>query len=430
MHYNNLNAVPCKAQSGQRPYGAILRRMASPSSISASHASLILGRIYDAALDFDKWRYALAAIREVLRVNNVIVVLRPGTATSPGLSLVFHDNLHEYADPFSTPEFLGPFDGVAPGEVITIADLFSDGQWQACPFYRKHCQPIDVYDVMLLDLRSRDGSTFRIRLTRPERAERFGREEKELLGLLAPHLMRAFEMQMMLERSELLHAQHVEVCDRMGVATFILDKKGNVLQHNKSARELLSGMDGLGLVNGRLIATDPASHRELLRLIHEALGRCDSVGAPLISNVMPVVRPSGKSKLVLFVQSLPTAKLRSGRHRPAVTVFVRDPAFRTEAPVAVAQRLYKLTQAETALVLELVNGLTLGEASQRLGIRQSTARAQLRSVFTKTGTQKQTALMRMILNSMVPPGDGGQLRAADAPGPASGHRSQARILVN
>jgi DNA-binding CsgD family transcriptional regulator len=392
--------------------------------------ALILGHIYDAALDFNKWRHALAEIREVLRANNVILILRPGTARSPGLSLVFREDLYEYADPFANSEFLSPFDAVPPGEVVTIADLFPEEQWLASPFYRKHCEPADVHDIMLLDLRLRDGSTYRIRITRPERAQRFDREDRQLLALLAPHLRRAFEMQTMFERTELLHAQYVEVCDRMGVATFILDTKGNVLQHNKSACELLGGLDGLSIVNGRLIATDAASNRELLRLINEALDRCDSVGAPLISNVMPVVRPSGKSNLVLFVQSLPTARLRSGRHRPAVTIFVRDPAFRTEAPVAIAQRLYKLTPAETGLVLELVNGLSLCEASKRRGIRQSTARTQLRSIFAKTGTQKQTELMRMILNSMVPPGDGGQLRAANAPGPAPGQGSHARMSVN
>jgi DNA-binding CsgD family transcriptional regulator/PAS domain-containing protein len=392
--------------------------------------ALILGHIYDAALDFNKWRHALAEIREVLRANNVILILRPGTAKSPGLSLVFREDLYEYADPFANSEFLSPFDAVPPGEVVTIADLFPEEQWLASPFYRKHCEPADVHDIMLLDLRLRDGSTYRIRITRPERAQRFDREDRQLLALLAPHLRRAFEMQTMFERTELLHAQYVEVCDRMGVATFILDTKGNVLQHNKSACELLGGLDGLSIVNGRLIATDAASNRELLRLINEALDRCDSVGAPLISNVMPVARPSGKSNLVLFVQSLPTARLRSGRHRPAVTIFVRDPAFRTEAPVAIAQRLYKLTPAETGLVLELVNGLSLCEASKRRGIRPSTARAQLRSIFAKTGTQKQTELMRMILNSMVPPGDGGQLRMASAPGPAPGQGSHARMSVN
>jgi DNA-binding CsgD family transcriptional regulator len=404
--------------------------MTQSSGICASRTALILGHIYDAALDFNKWRPALAEIRDVFCANNVILIMRPGTARSPGLSLVFRDDLYEYADPFANSEFLSPFDTVVPGEVMTIADLLSDEQWLSSPFYCKHCEPSDVYDVMLLDVCLRDGSTYRIRITRPERAERFGLEDKQLLTLLAPHFRRAFEMQTLFERTELLHAQYVEVCDRMGVSTFILDTKGNVLQHNKSACGLLGGLDGLALVNGRLTATDATSNEELRRLIDEALDRCDSVGAPLISNVMPVVRPSGKSNLVLFVQSLPTARLRSGRHRPAVTVFVRDPAFRTEAPVAVAQRLYKLTPAETALVLELVNGLSLCEASERRGIRQTTARAQLRSIFAKTGTQKQTELMRMILNSMVPPGDGGQLRTANAPGPAPGQGSQARMLVN
>jgi hypothetical protein len=107
--------------------------MTQSSGISAARTALILGYIYDAALDFNKWRHALAEIREVLRANNVILILRPGTARSPGLSLVFREDLYEYADPFSNSEFLSPFDAVASGEVTTIADLLSDEQWLASP---------------------------------------------------------------------------------------------------------------------------------------------------------------------------------------------------------------------------------------------------------------------------------------------------------
>ena len=75
--------------------------MTQSSSLCASRMALILGHIYEAALDFNKWRHALAEIREILRANNVILILRPGTARSPGLSLVFREDLYEYADPFA-----------------------------------------------------------------------------------------------------------------------------------------------------------------------------------------------------------------------------------------------------------------------------------------------------------------------------------------
>jgi DNA-binding CsgD family transcriptional regulator len=63
--------------------------------------------------------------------------------------------------------------------------------------------------------------------------------------------------------------------------------------------------------------------------------------------------------------------------------------------------LYNLTPAETALALELANGLSLEEASEKLSIRRNTARAHLRSIFSKTGVRRQTELVRIMLNSVV-----------------------------
>ena len=394
--------------------------------VSSAVLGSILGQIYDAALDYGKWRDALREIRDVLRANNVIIILRPGTFNSPGLSLIFTDELYEYADLLTSTTYPTPLDTAAPEQVTTIADVLTDKQWHESTFYRKLCEPTNVYDIMFVDFRLRDGSAQRIRITRPKETGRFTREDREFLSLLAPHLKRAIEMQVMLEQSELVHAQYVEACDRMGIATLILDTKGKLLQHNKSAETLLHENDGLSIVNDHLEASHNNSNRELRRLLSEALERCQSIDKPVVSNVMPVVRPSGKTNLVLFVQSLPTAKLRSGRNRPALTVFVRDPEFRAQAPVAIAQRLYNLTQAETALTLELVNGLSLDEAAIRLNIRRNTARAHLRSIFVKTGVQRQTTLVRMILNSMVPPGDGDQLAATIAPGPLPGQGSHIR----
>nr|MDT0253635.1 LuxR C-terminal-related transcriptional regulator [Endozoicomonas sp.] len=48
----------------------------------------------------------------------------------------------------------------------------------------------------------------------------------------------------------------------------------------------------------------------------------------------------------------------------------------------------------------LANGLTLDETAEELGISRNTARAHLRSIFSKTGVTRQTMLVRLILKSV------------------------------
>ena len=42
----------------------------------------------------------------------------------------------------------------------------------------------------------------------------------------------------------------------------------------------------------------------------------------------------------------------------------------------------------------------LEEAAEALNIRRNTARAHLRSIFSKTGVRRQTELVRIMLNSV------------------------------
>jgi DNA-binding CsgD family transcriptional regulator len=69
-------------------------------------------------------------------------------------------------------------------------------------------------------------------------------------------------------------------------------------------------------------------------------------------------------------------------------------------PVRLAQELFHLTGAETMLAIQLANGLSLEEAAAALNIKRNTARAHLRSIFSKTGVRRQTELVRIFLNSV------------------------------
>ena len=54
-----------------------------------------------------------------------------------------------------------------------------------------------------------------------------------------------------------------------------------------------------------------------------------------------------------------------------------------------------VSERESALIQELIYGSTLREAADRLGIAYNTARNQLASVHTKTGTRSQSDVVRL-----------------------------------
>ena len=83
----------------------------------------------------------------------------------------------------------------------------------------------------------------------------------------------------------------------------------------------------------------------------------------------------------------------------------------------VTKQLFNLTPAETALALELANGLSLEEAAEELNIRRNTARAHLRSIFSKTGVRRQTELVRIMLNSVMALGSSPSVYECSVPRP-------------
>jgi DNA-binding CsgD family transcriptional regulator len=58
---------------------------------------------------------------------------------------------------------------------------------------------------------------------------------------------------------------------------------------------------------------------------------------------------------------------------------------------------YGLTAQEGRLAALLVGDFTLAQAAEQLGITQSTARTVLKRVLAKTGTHRQTSLVRLLL---------------------------------
>ncbi|EGD02858.1 LuxR family transcriptional regulator, partial [Burkholderia sp. TJI49] len=112
-------------------------------------------------------------------------------------------------------------------------------------------------------------------------------------------------------------------------------------------------------------------------------------------------RPDGAMPLSVLLRPLaPYRGAEDRQHRPAVAVFVRDPAASPHTSRDMLHRLVRLTPMETEIALLLVDGMTLDEAAAATGITKNTARAHLRGIFAKTGATRQAVLVKMLLNSV------------------------------
>lgn len=371
---------------------------AAPAHTSIDRFSKVLGLIYDAALDNTVWAKCLEEIRHELNGNYVSLIVRASSKNDLGL-IVSASGERWVVEPGNPYIEMSPFSGLPPDKLVSVGDILSEAAWRASQYYRDWCAPHGVFHVMGTDISTRDGGIYGFRVTRPEGAPAFAAADRELCRLLLPHLKRALDLHLSINQDRSVSALYSHAMAQLMVAAIVLDEKGIVVDCNLRAKAILDLSDGLRVVGRQLEATHGPDNRKLQRLVREAL-TCKVAPAVGIIEAMSVSRPSGKVSWGLVVQAISPDQWTEGKHRPSVAVFVRDTEGQAHPPVKLAQQLFQLTPAETALAIQLANGLSLEEAATALNIRRNTARAHLRSIFSKTGVRRQTELVRLFLNSV------------------------------
>lgn len=366
--------------------------------MSPEFLSQILGAIYDAALDEAGWVACLETIREIFSGNYASLIVRKETVDDVGLIVSAGDN-QPSLDPGNPFIALSPFSGLKPDTLVTLRDVMSEEDWRASGYYRDYCRPQGVFHVLAADIATRNGGLYGFRITRPENTPDFSPAEIRFCGLLLPHIKRALNLHLSINQDRKVSTLYSHAMTQLLVGVVILDQNGLVMHCNPAANAILALKDGITVDGAQLEASYTDDNRKLQKLLRDALqvASGERLG---VTEAMSVTRPSGKLSWGLILQRISSDQWTEGKQRPSVAVFVRDTEGRVDPSVRLAQQLFHLTPAETALAIQLANGLSLEEAAEVLNIKRNTARAHLRSIFSKTGVRRQTELVRIFLNSV------------------------------
>ncbi len=100
----------------------------------------------------------------------------------------------------------------------------------------------------------------------------------------------------------------------------------------------------------------------------------------------------------MTIGRLPLASRFLGTDRRAAAIYITDPQNPFDLDSSKLRRLYKLTPAEARLAAHLAQGSRLEDAATDLGVSLNTVRTHLKRIFSKTGTDRQAELVRLIIS--------------------------------
>ncbi|HEX5454766.1 MAG TPA: GAF domain-containing protein, partial [Stellaceae bacterium] len=240
---------------------------------------------------------------------------------------------------------------------------------------------------LLLPLRKDKQTLGAIRIFREE-ARPFSEKQIQLAQDLADRFAALAALSSALENRQIVGM--VDALDLMRQPTVVLNNMGFVLFTNAAAEALFD--HDIRIISHRLVLRDKGANAAFLMLLDRLRARDDAA----VLAVKPiVVRREGRSSLLIRV--LPLA---SAGHQPLfgdlVILAITELAPKPSPDPAIVAQAFGLTRAEARLASLLATGMSPDAAAKQLGVAPGTVRSQLKAVFAKTETHRQSELAALL----------------------------------
>ena len=293
-----------------------------------------------------------------------------------------------------------PFLDLAEGVACNIFDRVSREAFLRSRFYNELLKLDGIGDILALNVTFGNTYLGSLKLARRGPEGCFHAPEKALLMRLYPHIKLAMESYERGHREDLENNAYVRAIDQLAFGVIILNEREHVIRVNETAARMLGDSKLLQVVGNKIQAGEPAHQAMLahaLRAMYEAAGAGGRGTSSLKLTAGSALTAPAASALHLLLKPITAT---AGGEGAGVAIFISADNLHRNVAIEPFARLYHISRAEMALVTGLLDGASIIEAASALGISENTARAQLRSVFAKTGTHRQPELTRLVLTSL------------------------------
>lgn len=368
--------------------------------------SQIIDRIYAAALDASAWPELIESLRTLYdcRATGLYAAdMERGKVSIFGMKGIDAGQIRSYVDhhlldnPWTTvPELQRQ--GAIRTERSLDDHYRQPGYYRRSTLFNEWMKPQDFIHTIGTNLIVERGTQIKFFMYRPDKAGFFSGGEIADFTRLSSHLRNALAVARRLDLAEARLDAAMHLIDHLQLGVVFLDGRGRLTHANRYARHLFENGSGLRVQDGAVCACRSADSRRLDHGIAAALEVYHGTGVdtPAMVNV---ARPGGRRPLRVIPTPLPRrAEGPWFEARLAVALIVCDPEAEPAVPCEWLQQCYGLTPREARLTQCLSQGMALREAAEINGVTYETARWHLKNIFQKTGTVRQSELIRLLLS--------------------------------
>ena len=366
----------------------------------------LVGSVYDCALDPSGWPVVLEGIAGLVDgINASISVQDPmlkqarfsTTWRVPDGPMTLYNERYAAINPVMTSGWYCEID-----QPISAARYVGEEAYFTSRYAREFLAPLGWGDAIgshLMKLQNRYGI---LAVFGPWDRGAFGDRDLDTIRQIAPHVRRAVTIADLLD-SRSVHAGMMSAAlDLVSVGILLVDEHSRIVHLNAAARVHVEGRTALRRVGDHIAARDPKSAHNLRDAIATAASGT-TVTVPRSGIEIPILASNGED-LAAWVLPLDTGLRRefAAPFSAKVAVFVRRLGDTTAFPGELFVKRYGITPGECRVLMMLVQGLSVTETCDALGIGEPTVKTHMSRLFAKTGTSGQADLMRLAVSALAP----------------------------
>jgi DNA-binding CsgD family transcriptional regulator/PAS domain-containing protein len=361
--------------------------------------SAVVADIYDAAIEPALWQQALASICAYVGGHSGVIFWHDSARQSAQALHMFN------ADPKYTQLYYEkylPMNPVFPaamfmaeGVVHSTTDFISKDELEQTRFYQEWIAPQGIADSLAVNL---EKGTTRSSLLNIRMDVSLGFENENArarMALLVPHLQRAVTIGRLFDQHKATEEALTATLDHVEAAVFLVGADGAIAFANQPAAKMLDEASLVRKAGETFRAVAPETDSMLRDIFTSAASGDASVGVRGVS--VPLTASVDER---WFAHVLP---LTSGRRQQAgatthavAAVFIRNTAPNAPPPLEAIAKLYRLTASEVRVLDAMLKINGVKAMAETLGITEGTVRTHLHNLFRKTGTSRQSDLVKLV----------------------------------
>jgi len=365
----------------------------------AEQLSLLIGEIYDAALDPVLWPAVLERVCTYMSgciavIHSQNVVSKTGNryyswGDDPEYMRLYFDKYIKM-NPFAIGSLLKEV-----GEPTTIFDMVPYSEIVETRFYKEWLQPQGLLDNITATIDKSTVSWAAFSVARLEHQGFFDQASRRQMELIVPHVRRSVLIGNVIDLHKAEAAALVDTFAGLAAGVFIVDANARIVHANASGQAMLADGSVLRMQGGKLAANDADAENALHSVFAVASSGDAAVG--VMGVAVPLTARDGERYVAHVLPLTSGARRQAGiTYAATAAVFVNKAALDLPSPMETVAKLYKLTPSELRVLLAVVEIGGLPAVADVLGISTETVKTHLQHVYAKTGTNRQADLVKLI----------------------------------